>query len=83
MRATVANLAAAVRAAGAERAETYAWLDRVEAVCLAPADVADTLVDLADLADLAQAHPELVTPDGALRLLRDRLQDLAWQVVPS
>jgi hypothetical protein len=79
MRATVANLAAA------EQAETNdgAWLDRVQAVCLAPAELAERLHDLAEVADIAQGRADLVTPDGALRLLRDTLRDLAWQVEPS
>lgn len=62
---------------------TFTRLDRVDAVMLAPSEVADRLNALTEWADLARRRPDVVTPDGALRLIRDRLEELAWKVIPS
>lgn len=62
---------------------TFARLDRVDAVMLAPSEVADRLNALTEWADLARQRPDVITPDGALRLIRDRLEELAWKVIPS
>jgi hypothetical protein len=68
---------------GPDDEATFRRLDRVEASCLSPHEVAERLHNLAALADLAQQTPGGVRSAGALRLLRDRLEDLAWRVVPS
>jgi len=62
---------------------TFSYPERVDAACLAPERVAGRLYELAAFAELCRQHPEIVTPGSGLRLLRDRLEDLAWRVVPA
>ena len=60
---------------------TFTRLERVDGDMLPPSEVADRLNALTEWADLARQRPDVVTPDGALRLIRDRLEELAWKVV--
>lgn len=80
-RATLAAIAASIRATG--RNDDGAWMDRVQAVCLASSEVADRLHDLAEFARTCRKRPDLVTPEGALGVIAGALAELAWKVTPS
>ena len=68
----------------AERADApeigYDWLDRIGSRGLLPEATTERLSDLAEFCELAQAHPEYVTEEGALRWVGNRLRALVAEV---